>query len=70
MTNPPCPTYTLEDVLSHTDHWECSTCVHEWPEDAAPAAMRVVKDAHGNVLNGGDTMALIKDFKVGGDNRS
>ena len=57
MTNPPCPACTLEDVLSHADHWECSTCGHEWPKDAAPAAMRIVKDAHGNVLTAGDTIA-------------
>ena len=28
--------------------------------------MRIVKDAHGNVLTAGDTIALIKDLKVGG----
>ena len=28
-------------------------------------ATRVVKDAHGNVLGEGDTVALIKDLKLG-----
>jgi protein PhnA len=65
MSNPACPECTLTDVLSHPDHWECSTCGHEWPKAAAPEAARVVKDAHGNVLAEGDTVALIKDLKLG-----
>jgi protein PhnA len=65
MSHPTCPACTLEDTLSHPDHWECATCGHEWPEDATPEAARVVKDAHGNALAGGDTVALIKDLKLG-----
>jgi protein PhnA len=44
MTKPTCPACTLEDVLSHPDHWECATCGHVE----------------------GDTVALIKDLKLGG----
>ncbi|MDF3056418.1 MAG: hypothetical protein K0R17_633 [Rariglobus sp.] len=66
MSNPACPACTLEDVLSLPDHWECATCGHEWPKEAAPEAARVVKDAHGNALANGDTIALIKDLKLGG----
>ena len=62
---PSCPACTLEDVLSHADHWECATCGHEWPKDAAPEVVRVVKDANGNPLTDGDTVALIKDLKLG-----
>jgi protein PhnA len=65
QTKPVCPACTLEDVLSHPDHWECATCGHEWPKEEAPEAARVVKDAHGNVLADGDTIALVKDLKVG-----
>ncbi len=66
MPNPPtCPACTLEDVLSHATHWECATCGHEWPKEETPEAARVVKDAHGNVLVAGDTVALIKDLKLG-----
>lgn len=61
-----CPACTLEDVLSHPDHWECSTCGHEWPKAEAPAAARIVKDAHGNVLAEGDSITVIKDLKLGG----
>jgi protein PhnA len=66
MSNPPCPACTLEDVLSHSDHWECVTCGHEWPKDAPAEQARVVKDAHGNPLAEGDTIAVIKDLKLGG----
>jgi len=65
MSNPVCPECTLEDVLSHSDHWECATCGHEWPKETAPEAARVVKDANGNPLAEGDTVALIKDLKLG-----
>ena len=66
-----CPVCSLEDVLSHTDHFECATCGHEWPRDepsdVAPAEVaRVVKDANGNVLVDGDSVTLIKDLKLKG----
>jgi protein PhnA len=65
MSHPACPACTLEDVLSHSDRWECATCGHEWPKEAAPEAARVVKDANGTPLAEGDTVALIKDLKLG-----
>jgi protein PhnA len=65
MSNPACPLCSLEDVLAHPDRWECATCGHEWPKAAAPEAVRVVKDANGNPLAEGDTVALIKDLKLG-----
>lgn len=68
MTKPACPACTLDDVLEHSNHWECSTCGHEWPKEAAAEASgaRVVKDAVGNVLADGDTVVLIKDLKLRG----
>ncbi len=66
MTKPTCPACTMDDVLSHPDRWECATCGHEWPKEAAPEAPRAVKDAHGNVLTDGDTVVLIKDLKLRG----
>ena len=66
MPNPPCPACTLEDALSHSEHWECATCGHEWPKEAAPEAVRVVKDANGNVLVDGDDVVVIKDLPVKG----
>lgn len=68
MKPPACPACTLEDVLSHSDHWECATCGHEWPKEVAAEAetARIVKDANGNVLVDGDTVVLIKDLKLRG----
>lgn len=66
MPNPPCPACTVEDVLGHAEKWECQTCGHEWPKEAAPEAARVVKDAHGTVLTDGDSVVLIKDLKLRG----
>ena len=62
----------MEDVLEHPGHWECATCGHEWPREAAPEApdaARVVKDAHGTVLADGDCVSLIKDLKLKGSSQ-
>jgi len=59
----------MNDVVAHADKYECMTCGHEWPLEAAaeaPDAERVVKDAYGNVLADGDVVAMIKDLKLGG----
>jgi protein PhnA len=69
MSSPACPACTLNDVLSHPDHWECATCGHEWPKAAAPEAARVVKDAHGTPLADGDSVMLIKDLKLRGSSQ-
>jgi protein PhnA len=66
LTPNTCPACLLSDILSHSDRWECATCGHEWPKTEAPESARVIKDAHGNVLTNGDTVALIKDLKLGG----
>ncbi len=68
-TAPACPACTLTEVIPHAEHWECSTCGHEWPREAAPAAARVVRDAHGNVLQDGDSVVLIKDLKLRGSSQ-
>lgn len=66
-----CPMCSMEDLLTHADRYECSTCGHEWPREAVveadePELARVVKDAVGNVLADGDTVTLIKDLKLRG----
>ena len=66
-TLPPCPkcasAYTYEDGAMLV----CPECGHEWSAsaeaDAAPAA-KVWKDAHGNVLNDGDTVVAHPDETV------
>lgn len=47
----------------------CPECGHEWGKDAAGEGAeqaRVVRDAHGNVLQDGDSVTVIKDLKVRG----
>jgi protein PhnA len=64
-----CPMCEMNEILAHAERYECVTCGHEWVREAAPetpAAPRVVKDAHGNVLADGDCVILIKDLKLGG----
>ena len=66
---PPCPkchaNYTYEDG----GLCMCPDCGHEWSPTAAAGAAaeaRVWKDAHGNVLQDGDTVTLVKDLKIKG----
>ena len=74
MASLACPICSMEDVLTHDERYECSTCGHEWPrERAADVAdlaevevARIVKDAVGNPLVDGDTVTLIKDLKLRG----
>ena len=62
----------MTEVLDHPERWECVTCGHEWeraPEPEVPNPVRVVKDAHGNVLADGDIVSLIKDLKLKGSSQ-
>lgn len=52
--------------------WVCPECAHEWnsQESAAASAVDSIKDAHGNILKDGDSVAVIKDLKVKGSSSS
>ena len=68
-TLPNCPICGMDNTYPDGDNFVCPDCAHEWPaQAAAPEAeeARVYKDAHGNILNDGDTVTLIKDLKVKG----
>jgi protein PhnA len=69
-TLPACPQCTLENTYQDGDNFVCADCGYEWPvlasTEAEAESGRVVKDANGNVLADGDTVALIKDLKVKG----
>lgn len=59
----------MEEVIGHSDKWECVTCGFEWTkaaEEEVQEGPRIVKDAHGTVLADGDCVVLIKDLKLGG----
>lgn len=71
-----CPLCTVEDILDHSDRFECLTCGHEWEKEGALSmeqdgpAERIVKDAYGNVLADGDIVAMVKDLKLKGTSKT
>ncbi len=47
----------------------CPECAHEWSKKVEPELDErkfIVKDAHGNILQDGDSVTIIKDIKVKG----
>ena len=70
MPDNACPLCTMDDVLTFPDHLECVTCGHEWKpeptEEDETEPERVVKDAHGNILETGDIVAMVTDLKLKG----
>jgi protein PhnA len=71
MSNvPACPKCAMENTYPDGDNYICADCGHEWPIAASESddnhTDTVVKDANGNVLADGDSVALIKDLKVKG----
>jgi protein PhnA len=65
-----CPKCSSEDTYSDGNLWTCPICAHEWNPEAIAASpeldKKLVRDAHGNVLNEGDSVTVIKDLKVKG----
>ena len=68
--NKPCPKCSSAYAYQDGSLWICPECAHEWSNedvaDAAPAQDDGVRDANGNLLATGDTVALTKDLKVKG----
>ncbi len=66
---PPCPECGMENTYPDDNHFICPDCSQEWSAMASKEESeetRFHKDAHGNVLNDGDTVTLIKDLKIKG----
>jgi protein PhnA len=66
---PPCPKCSSEYTYQDNTLYICPECGHEWGQGADEETLDlafVVKDAHGTVLQDGDTVAVIKDLKVKG----
>lgn len=66
---PKCPKCDSSSTYEDGALLICPDCGHEWAKNAEVSATeehRVVKDAHGNILNDGDTVTVIKDLKVKG----
>jgi protein PhnA len=68
-TLPKCPKCSSEFTYEDGNMFICPECAHEWSKEAVAEASDdalVVKDAHGTVLQDGDTVTVIKDLKVKG----
>lgn len=57
--------YTVDNII-----YTCPECAHEWApikkEEEMGEEASNVKDMHGNVLDDGDTIIVMKDLKVKG----
>lgn len=68
--SPNCPKCNSNYCYLDRDFFVCPECGHEWsltnsnPTNESEA--NVIKDAHGNILQDGDTVTVIKDLKVKG----
>jgi protein PhnA len=66
---PKCPACGSEYTYEDGNNFVCPECAHEWSKEAVAeqaADEGVVRDAHGNVLQDGDSVTVIKDLKVKG----
>ncbi len=68
-----CPKCGSEHTYPDQALWVCTECANEWSPGAAPAASESpepsgldIRDAHGNALQDGDSVTVIKDLKVKG----
>lgn len=75
MNEPKCPACNSEHIYFDGNLWICSMCNHEWgttdeeePEEETTDS--AIKDAHGNILEDGDSVVVIKDLKVKGSSSS
>jgi protein PhnA len=65
---PKCPQCSSEYTYEDGNLYVCPECAHEWSKDAVAGLedKLVVRDAHGNELQDGDSVTVIKDLKVKG----
>lgn len=65
---PSCPQCSSEYTYQENNLLICPECAFEWSTEILPEhpGELLIKDAHGNHLQDGDTVTLIKDLKVKG----
>ncbi|MBU6141093.1 MAG: alkylphosphonate utilization protein [Proteobacteria bacterium] len=65
---PSCPKCGCEYTYEEGNLYICPECSHEWSKFDEPQDEGgfMVKDAHGVILQDGDTITIIKDLKVKG----
>lgn len=65
-----CTKCSSEHVYEDRGLWICPECSHEWTATAQsseePVLDTAIKDAHGNILQDGDSVTVIKDLKIKG----
>lgn len=70
MSNlPQCPKCSSQYTYEDGGNYVCPECAHEWAKRATIESgelRREVRDAHGNILQDGDAVTVIKDLKVKG----
>lgn len=63
----PCPKCQSEYTYQEGEMYICPECAHEWQQTMISDEQAItIKDAHGNVLNDGDSVTVIKDLKIKG----
>ncbi len=64
---PHCPQCNGEYTYQDNTLFVCPECAYEWSAESLSGDDElVIKDAHGNTLQDGDTVSVIKDLKVKG----
>lgn len=66
---PNCPLCHSEYTYEDNAVFICPECSHEWTQDTVALAVeaeRVIKDAHGTILQDGDSVTVIKELKIKG----
>ncbi len=66
---PNCPKCNSEYTYEDGNMYVCPECAHEWNKETVSENTEeklIIKDAHGNLLEDGDTVTVIKDLKVKG----
>ena len=67
MSLPNCPKCDSEYTYEDGHLIICPECAYEWnPDNVEEVIEKVYKDAHGTVLNDGDSVTVIKDLKIKG----
>ncbi len=71
MSLPACPKCQSEYTYEDGSLLICPECAHEWSatETETQDANSGIKDAHGNALNDGDAVTVIKDLKIKGSSQ-
>lgn len=69
---PTCPECNSSYTYASGTLFVCSQCSYEWPQQSEQKQeenLAAIKDAHGTILNDGDTITIIKNLKIKGSSQ-